>query len=222
MSRHDMRAFAPPTYRHGSVHVIFDPNTGYRSSARKRLRDAVEGFLAGLGWQSLRLPSGRRIAAALDGSPVPPISISYSGPLALVAISPDWRPVGVDLELCETGRTYRYDRIESEYLDRRSPDPMATFVRAEAWSKALDYGFAFGPGYFFRGSTEAGPRDGGKRVDDLDLRFLLPELDVGPVRVQAAVCCDITAPPMSIHSFGRMAPLPAPGDAVPAPANRKG
>lgn len=187
-------------------HVIYDAETGHRPTARKRLRGAVETLFERMGWQSLRLPSGKRLCAALDGSPVPPVSISYSGPLALVAISPDWRNIGVDIELCFRNRLYRYDRIESEYLNARSADPMATFVRAEAWAKAMEYGFAFGPDFFFRGSTLPGPRDGGKRVDDLDMSFLAEDLDLTGLRIQAAACLDIAAPPLALRSFVRIEP----------------
>ncbi len=188
----------------GGLHLIYDPQTGHRPSARKRLVGAVERTFEKFGWQSLRLPSGKRLCAALDGSPVPPVSISYSGPFALIAVSSDWRSVGVDIELASHNRLMRYGVIEAEYLDHRSPDPMATFVRAEAWAKALDYGFAFGPAFFFKGSTEPGARDGGKRVDDLDLGPLDLNFDGQPYRLQAAACVDIAAPPLSIHSFVRI------------------
>lgn len=199
--------FVADAHEHsGGLHLIYDRQTGHRPTARKRLRGAIERTFEKFGWQSIRLPNGKRLCAALDGGPVPPVSISYSGPFALIAVSSDWRSIGVDIELAPRNRLGRYDMIESEYLDHRSDDPMATFVRAEAWAKALDYGFSFGPSFFFRGSTEAGNRDGGKRVDDLDLGPLDLELDFDgqAYRLQAAVCVDLAAPPLSLHSFVRI------------------
>jgi hypothetical protein len=185
----------------GGLHLIYDKQIGHRPTARKRLRGAVERTFEKFGWQTLRLPNGKRLCAALDGGPVPPVSISYSGPFALIAISSDWRSVGVDLELAPRNRLRRYEMIEAEYLDKRSADPMTTFVRAEAWAKALDYGFVFGPAFFFKGSVEAGERDGGKRVDDLDLGPLDLNFDEQAYRLQAAVCVDVAAKPLSLRSF---------------------
>ncbi|MCX7560549.1 hypothetical protein OS190_13310 [Sulfitobacter sp. F26204] len=204
MTAHQSEFVVDSHQQSGGLHLIYDAQSGHRPSARRRLVGAVERTFEKFGWQSLRLPSGKRLCAALDGSPVPPVSISYSGPFALIAVSSDWRSIGVDLELTRTSRLMRYDIIEAEYLDQRSPDPMATFVRAEAWAKALEYGFAFGPSFFFKGSTEPGARDGGKRVDDLDLGSLDLNFDGFPHRLQAAACVDIAAPPLSIHSFVRI------------------
>lgn len=188
----------------GGYHVIFDSQTKNRAELRARLRAAIEEMFKRFNWQSLRTPNGKRLCAGAGGEPVPPISISYSGPVAILAVSPDWRGIGVDVEIAAKNRLDKYRKIEAGYVPQSSPDPMATFVRAEAWAKALDYGFAFGPAFFLRGSAEAGGRDGGKRVYDIDLTCVdgLPDFD--GLRIHASVCVDIAAPPLALHSFVRI------------------
>jgi hypothetical protein len=188
----------------GGYHVIFDNQTKNRTRLRARLRAAVDNLFKRQNWQTLKTPNGKRLCAGANGEPVPPISISYSGPMAIVAISPDWRNIGVDIEVTPKARVNKYSCIEAGYVSWSSPDPMATFVRAEAWAKALDYGFAFGPSFFLRGSANAGERDGGKRVDDIDLNCMAGLIDLDGQRIHASVCVDIAAAPMALHSFVRI------------------
>ena len=147
-----------------------------RRDREKRLvlQSAVDARLEAWGWRWVRLPKGGRSCALPDGSPCPPISISYSGHTAVILVSSDWRAVGVDIEIMTRHRAIRLaGRLADLGIMTEVSDPanaLAVFARAEAWAKADGVGFLFGPRaalWRLGHSHIPGLRPGGQRVLDV-------------------------------------------------------
>jgi hypothetical protein len=192
-----------PTSISGLHILIADEACDDAREKRKLLRHGVEELFSSWNWQSLRSAHGHRICCMEGGRPAPPVSVSYSGAVALLLVSNDWHSVGVDIEITTPGRR-RYFRIIEGLCGNAPADPLASFVRAEAWAKATGHGFSFGASFFLGSCGEAGQRYDGRIVYDLDLRYHLPKYVTSGRLVAAAFCIDASAPLPSIHPYRRI------------------
>lgn len=184
------------------LHVLIAPDSvtnGHRRVRRSALRGGIDGLIHSWGWQSQCGVDGRRLCCMQGGAPAPPVSVSYSGQVALLFVSADWRSVGIDIEVTAAHRRDRYARIAKAYTCREPADAMATFVRAEAWAKANDCGFRFGASYFLSESGRNGYRRDGRVVREIDLRNVLPRFVTEDAACAAAFCADAQAMTPAIH-----------------------
>lgn len=181
-----------------TLHV---PKQADARSARLALREAVAERFEDWGWHVLRHPGGGRSCAFADGAPCPPVSISYSGHVALILVSSDWRPVGIDIEIMSIKRARRFAiRLgELGFGDLDADEALTAFVRAEAWAKADGSGFRFGPCaalWRLRRSRRSGPRPDCRRIIDLVARPALhqdSEHVLTNAYLKIALCQDINA-----------------------------
>jgi hypothetical protein len=182
------RGKGAPPHDTPELHVFW-ATTPDRSTRRRDLRAAIDGMLAERGWASEWCGCGRRRCyRRSDDAPAPPVSVSYSGPVAVALLGTSGCSVGVDVEAYTPCRAARYGRIVSAVLDREFEHPAAAFVRAEAWAKARACGFLRTPHHFLNGSERQGWRDDGCFVEDIDVGGALPEGLISDWSVQAAIC----------------------------------
>jgi hypothetical protein len=167
---------------------------------RQVLRMGIDGLIASWQWRARRQASGRRVCLRHDGTRAPPISIAYSHIVAMLLVSNDGRKVGVDLEISRVQRLRRYALISQTFTGWRPDNAMSVFVRAEAWAKATDYQFVRNAGTFLRRSWNAGLREDGRFVSDVDISSLLPCGALpSSTCAAAAICTDAQAPPWKVH-----------------------
>ena len=166
---------------------------------RRQLKIGIDTLIASWNWQQYKTDRGR--LCCLKGTqPAPPVSVIYSGPVALILVSNDWRNVGVDIEISAAHRFARYQRIAKTLGSQSDHNSMKVLVRAEAWAKATACGFTFGAHYFFANSHLIGHRYDGRVVWDVDLQTILPEPLLKGRLAAVAACADATSPPIKIHA----------------------